>query len=223
MSTFDNSQIEWSPTPPAASSSSTTQASSSTTRSRLFYTPELKLQLIRLCIENTDRYLELNGNVFWQYILAIFKEQTGYQPGDLRKKVASMVTERQATIEVNKRLSGVAIPPLTDLEQALDDWIEVVERRNDEQKTKSQSLEEIKREKEIHEIKRENLLHTISKKRTFNAVLDAREVVDLTNPVILKKRGGISEEIFVKLQAKQTFRRIYFVLWMNLKMEFCQL
>ncbi|KAF8421898.1 hypothetical protein BGX38DRAFT_1239783 [Terfezia claveryi] len=58
--------------------------------------------------------------------------------------------------------------------------MEIIERQNKERK--GQEADNIKREKAESQMKRENLLHTISKKRTFNAVIDARNTVDLTHP-----------------------------------------
>jgi len=87
----------------------------------LHYTPELKLELIRLCINDTERYINEPAEVtFWQYMSALFKDVTNHQGADIRKKVASMVAECKATLDARKMLSGVALPPVTDLEQAID-------------------------------------------------------------------------------------------------------
>lgn len=41
----------------------------------------------------------------------------------IRRKIAAMVEERKAALDARKLLSGVALPPVTDLEQAIDSWI----------------------------------------------------------------------------------------------------
>jgi len=99
--------------------------------------------------------------------------------------------------------------------------MEIIERRNEERK--GQEADDIKREKEESERKRESLLHTISRKRTFNAVMDARNTVDLTNPGDVVVKGGRFEEIFGNLPTKPNFMRAYYVQWMNLKLGFFQL
>ena len=70
---------------------------------RVYYTEELKLQLIRLW-----KLLETGSEVsFWQYITALFKDITGHQVADLRKKVSSMVGDRKGRHALHKELSGV--------------------------------------------------------------------------------------------------------------------
>ena len=144
--------------------------------------------MIRLCTNSTEQYCELNAGAFWQYIAVLFQQKTEHRAGDLRKKVSALITERQAVIRAHKLESGVAVVSPTDLYQALDEWIEIIERRNGERK--GQETDDIKKEKAEYEIKRENLLHTISKKRTFNAVLDVRNTVDLTDfgDAVVKRR-----------------------------------
>jgi len=71
---------------------------------RLHYTPELKLKLIHLCINNHERYLEEASEVlFWQYITALFDEITGYYAADLHKKVTKMVGEQKAVLKYARR------------------------------------------------------------------------------------------------------------------------
>ena len=63
---------------------------SSTRPKRIFYTEELKLQLVRLCINNRDRFLEPGSEAkFWQFMTVLFKDVTGYHSADIRKKVIS--------------------------------------------------------------------------------------------------------------------------------------
>ena len=159
---------------------------------RVHYTPELKLQLIRLCINNGERYLEPGSEIpFWQYISALFKDITGQQGADVRKKVQSMVGDRKASIEAQKTLSGVAIAPITDLEQAINSWIKLINRRVEtRQEIKSKASQEVKQEKENAEVRRGNMRKRLAKKREFQAVVEAREIVDLEAPgdTIQKRR-----------------------------------
>ena len=168
------------------------QASTATKTKRLHYTPELKLQLICLCINNSERYLqEALESAFWQYITASFKQITGHQEVDLWKKVSLLVSERKAEIDARKKSSGVALPPATDLEQAIDSWIEICERRAEVREAiKSEASTEVKKEKAIAEVLRNNLSKRLSKKRDFQAVVEGRETVDLTAPgdVVHKRR-----------------------------------
>lgn len=124
--------FSWSPTPftqGARSVTSTPGPSKKILSKRVHYTDELKLLLIRRCLNNRERYLEASLEVpFWQYITALFKDTTGYQGADVRKKVTSMVGERKGNIESSKTLSGVAVRAISDLEQAIDEWIEVQDR-----------------------------------------------------------------------------------------------
>ena len=149
--------------------------------------------MIRLCINSTEQYCELNAGAFWQYIVVLFQQQTGPKAGDLRKKVSSLITERQAVIRAQELQSGVAVASPTNLDKARDEWMEIIERRNEERK--GQETDDIKKEKAESEIKRYNLLHTISKKYTFNAVTDAHNTVDLTHPgdVVVQMRENLRQ------------------------------
>ncbi|KAF8446958.1 hypothetical protein BGX38DRAFT_1143062 [Terfezia claveryi] len=153
---------------------------------------ELKLQLMRICTNNRERYIEESSEpAFWQYITALFKQETGHQGADVRKKVTSIVGDRKADIAARKMLSGVALPAATDLEQATDSWIEICEHRAEiRDNVKSEASTDIKKEKVIAEVLRDNLTKRLSKKRDFQAVLEARELVDLTSlgDVIQKRR-----------------------------------
>ncbi|KAF8445289.1 hypothetical protein BGX38DRAFT_1271325 [Terfezia claveryi] len=118
-------------------------------------------------------------------------EITSHQGADVRKKVMSMVSECKASLEARKQLTGVALPPVTDLEQAIDSWIEICERRAEKKKAiKSEASIEENKDKAIAEVMRDNLTKRLSKKRDFQAVVEAREVVDLTAPgdTISKRR-----------------------------------
>ena len=65
---------------------------------QLYYTPELKLQLIRLCINERTTVL--------------FQETVGNQAKDVRRKV---INDRKKILEVQKK-SGVAEAPTTDFD-----------------------------------------------------------------------------------------------------------
>ena len=179
---------------------------------RLHYTPELKLELIRLCINNAERYINEPAEVtFWQYMSALFKDVTNYQGADVCKKVASMVAECKATLDAQKTLSGVALPPVTDLEQTIDSWVVICERQAEMRDAiKSEASAEVKKEKAITEALRDNLTKRLSKKRDFRAVVDAREAVDLTAPGdIIQKRRHIRENLRANRnndESKQTMR-----------------
>ena len=109
----------------------------------------------------------------------------------------AMVDERKALLEERKGLSGVAIPPVTDLEQAIDSWIEIHERRVElRDNMKSQASADAKKEKAVAEVLRDNLSKRLSKKRDFQAVVEAREVVDLEAPGdVIHKRRKIRENL----------------------------
>ena len=62
----------------------------------------------------------------------------------------------------------MALPPATDLEQAIDSWIKICERRVEEREAiKSEASTEIKKEKAIAEVLRNNLSKRLSKKHDF--------------------------------------------------------
>ncbi|RPB18596.1 hypothetical protein L211DRAFT_853979 [Terfezia boudieri ATCC MYA-4762] len=81
-------------------------------RKRICYTSELKLKLIQLCIQNGNRYIEtVPEDDFWSYIRTLFLSMlecnTNTRNGiSIHRKVAD--------------ISGVAIAPPTDLEQAIN-------------------------------------------------------------------------------------------------------
>ena len=142
---------------------------------RVRYTPELKLKLMQLCVEYQDRYLEMNSiDDFFRFIRTQFAPHAGIEPiiGDgvqLRQKVKSMIADRQAAIARQKLQSGVAIAA-TDLDQAVDLWIELAERRKMERESKPTISAQAEEEKERAAIIRENLVKTLSDKRTFQEV-----------------------------------------------------
>lgn len=102
MSTTDSSSQ---PTP--------SQLESSQPAKRIHYTPQLKLQLIRLCIEHGERFLTVESeDEFWREIQALFGPMAGsttIDRGEIHRKVLSLVADKKATIKVRARLSGVAI------------------------------------------------------------------------------------------------------------------
>ncbi|KAF8455067.1 hypothetical protein BDZ91DRAFT_746987, partial [Kalaharituber pfeilii] len=101
------------------------------------------------------------------------------ESGDaIKKKVNSFIIERKAELTARESLSGVAIPASTDLDQAIDAWIEVVERRTEVKQRKLGDKAQVKLEKEIASIRGDNLSKTLSQKRTYQEVV--RQVVDLT-------------------------------------------
>ncbi|KAF8454418.1 hypothetical protein BGX38DRAFT_1268017 [Terfezia claveryi] len=174
------------------------QSQGEPSKKRLHYTPQLKLQLICLCVENRERYIEESlETTFWQYISILFKEISSHHGADVRKKVISMVSECKATLEARKQLSGVALPPVTDLEQAIDLWIELCERRTENKKNiKAEASAEVNNDKVIAEVMRDNLTKRLGKKHDFQAVVEAREVVDLTAPGdIIQKRRQIRQNL----------------------------
>lgn len=92
----------------------------------------------------------------------------------------------------------MVVPSVTDLDQAIDIWIEICERRIEKRETiKSEgTLGEVQREKIISEVLSDNLTKRLSKKRDFQAVVEAREVVDLTMPGdIVQKRRQIRQNL----------------------------
>ena len=68
-----------------------------------------------------------------------------------------MIADRQATIDAHKLQSGVAIASM-DLDQAVDMWIELVERRKTERELKSTVSTHAEEEKEKAAIVRESLV-----------------------------------------------------------------
>ncbi|KAF8473509.1 hypothetical protein BDZ91DRAFT_714808, partial [Kalaharituber pfeilii] len=96
----------------------------------------------------------------------------------IKKKVNSFIIERKAELTARESLSGVAIPASTDLDQAIDAWIELVERRTEVKQRKLGNKAQVKLEKEIASIRRDNLSKPLSQKHTYQEVV--RQVMDLT-------------------------------------------
>ena len=150
MSFSSESAFEWSQTqtpsqvprapPPLQQSPPPQQSTIVTGKKRVFYTPELKLKLVCICVDNSDRYLDQNAvGSFWNYVSALFRDVTGVPSTDIRKKIATMVSERQTAIQIQNMNSGVTEPASTDLEQAIDKWIEIIGQCEEEKKS-AQSL-----------------------------------------------------------------------------------
>ncbi|KAF8434665.1 hypothetical protein BGX38DRAFT_1219010 [Terfezia claveryi] len=99
-------------------------------------------------------------------------------PHTLEEPEEESKPKRKATIAVRCAQSGVAVAPPTDLEQAVDTWIEEwMERRGEEEQAKNAQSIQIKQEKEKAAIKPQNLTKTLSEKRTFQEVA----TLDLTD------------------------------------------
>lgn len=129
------------------------QSESSQPAKLIHYTPQSKLQLIRLFIEHGERFLVVESeDEFWRDIQALFGPMAGsttIDRGGIRRKVLSLVADRKATIKARARLSGVVIAATTDFEQALDAWIELVNRRLEEKQRKKSRGRKVR----IHKLK----------------------------------------------------------------------
>ena len=155
------------------------------------YAPDWKVLLIRLCVNNEKRYVEeLPDAPFWQCITALLEELTGHQVEDVQKEVTTLVKERKAIFEDLKKRPGLVRPPVTDLWEAVDLWMEVCEHRAEKHNLESEGLDiVIKREKVIDEVFRYNSVYSYSEKRGVRAVLEARQLLDPTDPgdVVVKR------------------------------------
>ena len=177
---------------------------------RVRYTPELKLKLMQLCVEYQDRYLEMNSiDDFFRFIRTQFAPHAGIEPiiGDgvqLRQKVKSMIADRQAAIARQKLQSGVAIAA-TDLDQAVDLWIELAERRKMERESKPTISAQAEEEKERAAIIRENLVKTLSDKRTFQEVSS----IDVTEKDTKRDKRRKTGEAWAKGKEREQIGRAH--------------
>lgn len=158
------------------------QPQSPSKRKRIRYTSELKLKLIRLCIQNGDRYIKpVPQDDFWSYIRTQFLECNSGNGSTIRRKVADIVSERKAAIAIRRAQSGVVVavaPPATDLEQAIDTWIEWMDRRAEEKQARNAQSPQIKQDKEKAVINHQNLSKSSSEKRTFQEVQATVDLAD---------------------------------------------
>ncbi|KAF8467852.1 hypothetical protein BDZ91DRAFT_723278 [Kalaharituber pfeilii] len=95
----------------------------------------------------------------------------------IKKKVNSFIIEQKAELTAQESLSGIAIPASTDLDQAINTWIEVVEYRTEVKQRKLGDKAQMKLEEEIASIRRDNMLKTLLQKHTYQKVV--RQVMDL--------------------------------------------
>jgi len=114
---------------------------------------------------------------FFRFIRAQFVILAGFEQGagegfHLRQKIKAIVADRQAAIAAHKMQSGVAIAT-TDLDQAVDIWIEVVERRKEERDSARATSTQAEEERIKAEEVRESMVKSLSEKRTFEEVEDA--------------------------------------------------
>ncbi|KAF8434464.1 hypothetical protein BGX38DRAFT_1219473 [Terfezia claveryi] len=179
------------------------QQQSKSERKRIRYTSQLKLKLIQLCIQNGDRYIETTPEEdFWSYIRTLFPSVTECNTGNgstIRRKVADIVSERKAAIAIRQTQSGVAIAPPTDLEQAIDTWIEWMDRRGEEKQAKIAHSTQIRQEKEKAAIKRQNLGKSLSEKRTFQEVA----AVDLTDGDTIRDKRRMTGQVWASGKDKE--------------------
>lgn len=90
----------------------------------------------------------------------------------LRQKVKTMVADWQATIAAHKLQSEVAIATM-GLDQAVDLWTEVMERRKEGKDAKAAVSTQVEEEKLKAEVVRENFKSLVSHKRIFEELEDA--------------------------------------------------
>ena len=73
-------------------------------RRRIHYTPEFKLKLMQLCVQNGDQYMEtVPEEDVWSYIQTLFMSITECNTGNgntICCKVADMVGERKSEIVI---------------------------------------------------------------------------------------------------------------------------
>ena len=93
-----------------------------------------------------------------------------------------MVDERKAALQAQRLLSGVVVPSVTDMEQAIDSWIEVCEHHAERSEADKLESTEVKKEQAVAEAIRDSISKRLSKKRDFQSVVEAHEVVDLMDP-----------------------------------------
>lgn len=110
------------------------QEQSQTDRKRIQYTPELKLKLMQLCIQNGDRYIETIPNVVnSNSIRTLFRSVTKFNTGNgstIRRKVADIVSERKAAITLRRAQQSLHLLIWSkQLIPGSNEWIGV-ERRN---------------------------------------------------------------------------------------------
>ena len=66
---------------------------------------------------------------FWSYILLELNCANDLHAVDVRSRVNTMIQKRRQVIADLQRASGVAIAADSDLDQAMDEWIDIVDRK----------------------------------------------------------------------------------------------
>lgn len=142
---------------------------------RVHYTDELNLALIRICVKEGERHFLAPGAEapFWQHITKCFQDTTGYLGADLRKKVDSIVSDRKARIEILKSRSRVPQSASTDMDEATDMWIMIEHRATGVHPEAAAYLAKLRA---LQEVLRDNLTKSWSNKRDYRAVLDGCEL-----------------------------------------------
>lgn len=175
--------------PPQPDTTATSSTSTATVKTgRITWTSALLTTLVQIAAGNTKRYLEATRDAdFWSHVRDQFADTTLQRPGVMiSKKVSDLVEEHKKKMKKRAAASGIAVPAPTDLEQALENWIALVDRRKEERNQKKvEQDEKVKAEQEVYNRLRENTTKSLSEKRplVFGALKTAiaPTVIDLDN------------------------------------------
>lgn len=99
---------------------------------------EMRLALVKLCIENQAEYMYGGKLAFWKKMSVLLQQEHGVKLRDARSTVQDMVTARKIEV-VKYRKESRTVQNDTELTQAVDQWITHLEvedqKRRDSKKT----------------------------------------------------------------------------------------
>ncbi|KAI5776770.1 hypothetical protein EDC01DRAFT_636407 [Geopyxis carbonaria] len=159
---------------PARGRIAATAPGSGTRKGRVFVTEEIKLAMMKLCVENQD--MNTRGKkgfpyanneeqkAYWALISALLEQETGFALRDPQNTHKIIIAARRAQLQREAKESGT-VQEETELTQVVDAWLQR-EADMEEEARLEKDPTAAEKEAEEAEIVRQNLLLPRAQKRT---------------------------------------------------------
>jgi hypothetical protein len=134
-------------------------------------TDELRLSLVKLCLEHQSEHVFGRMRAFWNKISLLLEQEHGVKLRDTRSTMNDLVAGRKLEVERHRKESGT-VQNDTELTQNVDQWIEheeVEEQRRANAKKAPDTLAKEAKEAEVH---RRNMMRIWSRKRKGSGTSD---------------------------------------------------
>jgi hypothetical protein len=138
------------------------------------------LALIRLCVSHQEEFVHGLKRDFWLTMAALLKNEIGKELRDPQSTMKGLVAGRRADLRRALQESGT-VQEDTDLTQALDAWIEVLDEIEKQKVAKKRSEDQLAREALTATQFRNNLLVPRGEKRGISDIITDSEDESVAN------------------------------------------